>query len=183
MNWDGLKTEQIYKIEIVWEGPFTIEEAINKMDNKTEYGLYQIYGTHSVYGGDSLLYIGKSDGNVFKHRMKSHYADWIQKEPSKVSVYLGYFVGENEAPPSDEIWSRYIDYAEKLLIYCCQPSYNVREKYWKPMFEKEFVVLNFKRRHQLPAVFSSLILHDEKNRLKKWSWLQKPLQRTTDESM
>lgn len=172
MEFNTLSSEQIHKIKILWEGPYTIEEAINKEDSKTEYGLYQIYGTHSLYGGDSLLYIGKSDRNVFKHRLKSHYIDWIHKEPSKVTIYLGYFVGESETPPSEEIWSRYIDYAERLLIYCCQPSYNVREKYLKPLFEKEFVVLNFGQRHQLPAVFSSLILDDEKSKLVKWSWIK-----------
>lgn len=174
MDWSKLKAEEdIYKIEVTWEGPFSIEKAMEKMDTKIDYGLYQIYGTHSVYGGDSLLYIGKSDNNVFGYRMQGHYRDWISKEPSKVSVYLGYFIGEHETHPSDEVWSKYIEYAEKLLIYCCQPSYNVREKYWKPIFEKEFVVLNFGQRHQLPAVFSSLILHDEKSKQKKWSWIKK----------
>lgn len=173
MEWNERNTEQIFRIELVWEGPFTMNEAFEKEDSKTDYGLYQIYGTHPIYGGDSLLYIGKSDQNVFRYRMESHSREWISKEASPVSIYFGYLVGENEIPPSEEIWSRYIEYVEKLLIYCTQPSYNVREKYLKPIFEKEFIVLNFGRRHQLPSVFCSLVLHDEKNRMKKWSWIKK----------
>ncbi len=175
--------EPIHKIEIVWEGPLTIKDAKEKKDFKFDYGLYQIYGTHPVYGANSLLYIGKSDRNVFRYRMESHERDWIPDVPSDVTIYLGYFAGESDISPADEDWSRDIDYAERLLIYCCQPSFNVREKYLKPNFENEIIVLNFGKRHQLPAVFSSLILRDEKKRLKRWAWSEKIIPTASDDSI
>lgn len=49
---------KIYSIEINWEGPLTVAEAIRKLTNGgkhpnwdgNDYGLYQIYGRHIIYG-------------------------------------------------------------------------------------------------------------------------------------
>jgi hypothetical protein len=66
------------KIEILWDGPFTLEQikGFNKSD---DYGLYQIYGTHSIYGIDTLLYIGKAQEQKFCVRIPQH-QNWLAKE-------------------------------------------------------------------------------------------------------
>lgn len=142
-------------LKVYWQGPFSIEDAIGEFgDNVTDYGFYQIYGTHNVNGADNLLYIGKSQNNILKYRFESHKKNWIDDEPSQITVYVGRFFDDDK--PEDKTWDEYIDACEKMLIYHCQPSYNVREKYIKPSFlEKEYIILNIGRRHKLPAEIST----------------------------
>ena len=159
-------------LKLYWQGPFNIKEAIeNFSDNIIDYGLYQIYGTHSVNGSDNLLYIGKSQENIFKYRLESHKKDWIDNEPSEVTVYIGKFFDTGQ--PEDKIWGTHIDACEKMLIYHCQPSYNVREKYVKPTFlEKDYIILNIGRRHKLPAEISTFYFKniDTFNHEKFWKY-------------
>ena len=150
-------------LKIYWQGPYTIEECIEKFnDHQTDYGIYQIYGNHTVNGLGNLLYIGKSDQRPFQIRFLEHKSDWIDKESSDVEIYLGRFydiiLPDNKLPEDDE-WSRYIDVCEKMLIYHCQPSYNVREKYLSPVFSnEEYILLNIGKRHRLPAEISTYFL-------------------------
>ena len=44
-------------VTIEWEGPFSLDYVIEELNGKDNYGLYQIYGTHIVYGAGSLLYL------------------------------------------------------------------------------------------------------------------------------
>jgi len=64
----------VCEIQIDWQGPFSVEEVIKKMDDEgaspnydgEDYGLYQIYGTHILCGHNTLLYIGKAtQTNIF----------------------------------------------------------------------------------------------------------------------
>ena len=48
--------EEIYIVH--WDGPYSIEQIKEIKD--TGYVLYQIYGSHHLYGRDVLLYIGES---------------------------------------------------------------------------------------------------------------------------
>ena len=57
-------------IHIDWDGPYRIEEINELNDEKKDYGIYQIYGTHPVYGSNVLLYIGKADQQTFGARIK-----------------------------------------------------------------------------------------------------------------
>ena len=151
-------------LKIYWQGPYSIDKCVQKFNNhKTDYGIYQIYGNHNVNGVDNLLYIGKSDLLPFKTRFLKHKNDWIDKESSDVEIYVGRFydkvLPDNELPKDDEEWSRYINACEKMLIYHCQPSYNVREKYLPPVFpNEEYILLNIGKRHRLPAEISTYFL-------------------------
>jgi len=40
------------------------------MDSLTEKGIYQVYGTHPVYGKDVLLYIRKTSNQTFGKRLR-----------------------------------------------------------------------------------------------------------------
>ena len=42
------------QVTIEWEGPFSFDKV---RANRDDYGLYQIYGEHIIFGKDSLLYI------------------------------------------------------------------------------------------------------------------------------
>ena len=46
-------------IEIGWSGPYDLAQ-ISKLNTNSDYGLYQIYGTHNIFGANTLLYIGKA---------------------------------------------------------------------------------------------------------------------------
>ena len=56
--------EEIY---VDWSGPYTYEDVVNYNENKietkkfavkpTDFGLYQIYGAHPIYGDNVLIYI------------------------------------------------------------------------------------------------------------------------------
>ena len=73
------------------------------------------YGTHTIFGQNSLLYIGKAEQQKFKHRFIQH-KEWMHREISDLEIYIGRIGGVNP-PLSDKIWTESIDCAEKLLIY------------------------------------------------------------------
>ena len=52
-------------VKIEWEGPFTIDQVLELNDKSKDFGLYQIYGRHVIFGVGSLLYIGKTE-DTFK---------------------------------------------------------------------------------------------------------------------
>jgi hypothetical protein len=59
------------KIEINWQGPLKIEET-EKLNTNIDFGIYQIYGTHNIFGPNSLLYIGKACDQYFSTRLLQH---------------------------------------------------------------------------------------------------------------
>jgi hypothetical protein len=111
-------------IQVDWDGPYPIEEVDGLNDGKKDYGVYQVYGTHPVYGVNVLLYIGKSDQQAFGVRFKEEgWADPYRTcDYRRIEIYVGRFAGEIR--PSGEQWSRQIDLAERLLILAHSPSFN-----------------------------------------------------------
>ena len=74
-------------VDLVWEGPLTLAEVEQNRLGATDYGIYQIYGTHNS-GADQLLYIGQAAANKFGQRVPwiHEWADW---EPKSAEIYLG----------------------------------------------------------------------------------------------
>jgi hypothetical protein len=105
-------------IHIEWEGPFSFNDLNKFNDAKIDFGVYQIYGNHPIYGSDILLYIGKAQEETFFMRLYPDREYW-QKH---CGIYLGRLAGDKT--PHNEEWSRQIDLAEKLLIYSHSPAYN-----------------------------------------------------------
>lgn len=136
--------ETIY-YELEWRGPFSVDEVCTSEKGK---GVYQIYGLHPVFGPDSLLYIGMTKDN-FSSRFSQH-KEWLEEEPSNIQIFLGELVEGYD----DSIIGR----AEQLLIYQCSPPYNSSNINSCNFLEKEEVVLNLKKRNQLPTAVSSLYL-------------------------
>lgn len=143
---------QIEIINIRWEGPLTPEEAYEK-NGKTDYGVYQYYGDHPVYGLDVLLYIGMVSEQTFGERLREYdFGNWNQN----IQTYLGRVCLEKKAvQPSDEVWGDMIDRVEKLLIHGCFPAFNSQGIATPPDANRheELLILNWGNyRSLLPAI-------------------------------
>jgi hypothetical protein len=146
--------QEVTIIEVEWEGPFDYKSArTNSSSIETDYGLYQIYGTHAIFGADSLLYIGKAENQKISNRLFQHQG-WLSKEFGKTEIYIGRIGGVTE-PIGENEWSTEIDFSERLLIYNCAPPYNTS---CLTDFGniKDTLVLNYGQRHRLPFVVSTL---------------------------
>src|SRR5699024_7619716 len=104
-------------IQIKWEGPFFIEDLKSLNNYEIDYGIYQIYGNHIVYGENVLLYIGQANEQTFYTRITQH-AYWLENH---FSFYIGRLIGQ--LTPSYEKWHK-ISAAEQLLITIHAPAYN-----------------------------------------------------------
>lgn len=144
----------MYKIEVKWEGPFTIEEIKEKRNYGRDHGLYQIYGTHPIFGPKSLVYIGKTDEGTFGTRIPQHddYVDW---EYPEYEFYIGR-LGSTGNVNYDE-WSSQIDFAERILINYCSPPYNSKNIQHHGIIEDtQILVVNFGKRYRLPPIISTI---------------------------
>jgi hypothetical protein len=108
-------------IQVLWEGPYHFND-LNKLTNlETDYGLYQIYGYHPVYGKSVLLYIGKADQQTFGKRISQE--TWKDvNDSNNDQIYVGRLYGSTK--PSSEQWSKEISLVERLLIYEHKPGFN-----------------------------------------------------------
>ena len=113
--------DDIEIINIEWEGPLTHEKAYEQ-NGPRDYGLYQYYGDHPVYGRDALLYIGKAQDERFGRRLRQYkFQEW----GVKIQIYLGrIIIKEGDRRPSSTKWGKMIDQAETLLIRACLPVQN-----------------------------------------------------------
>ncbi|KAE8177295.1 hypothetical protein GLP22_07335 [Photobacterium carnosum] len=108
------------KIHIDWSSGVSLDEAYT-LKSSIDYGIYQIYGSHPVYGHNVLLYIGKAQDQTFGVRLNQH-IKWIRNQDStNVRVYTGR-ISSDDFQDSD--WDLKIDLAERLLIYTHQPACN-----------------------------------------------------------
>lgn len=57
------------QIHIIWECPFTLDEAEDLQHETNDFGLYQCTGGHVVYGNDLLLNIGKAGRQPIVRRL------------------------------------------------------------------------------------------------------------------
>lgn len=105
-------------IQIQWEGPFKYKELASLNNNETDYGIYQIYGDHFVYGDNVLLYIGQASQQTFGTRIMQH-TYWLEDD---YTFYVGRISGSNTPP--DDIWHDEISLSESLLINIHTPAYN-----------------------------------------------------------
>ena len=116
-------------VTIEWEGPFTIEHVLTLKDRQKGYGLYQIYGSHLVYGPGSLLYIGMtktSFGDRIKGDLKARKGILCEDEPENLKVRIGRIVNidGSDAPSDWKNLKQVLHNAEKLEIYRHTPAYN-----------------------------------------------------------
>jgi len=113
--------------QIDWEGPLDWHEVVRtKTDNNQDCGIYQICGTHVVHGGNTLLYVGKTDRRTFSARMQEH--DWWLKHERDIAVFLGRIrqeeTAEADPDPGWRNWMKLLGHVESLTIYWHSPPYN-----------------------------------------------------------
>lgn len=157
---------QIEIINIEWEGPLTLKEAYKK-NGPSDYGVYQYYGDHPVYGLDVLLEIGADRKKTFRERLKEYeFKKWNQD----IQIYLGRICIEKEsARPSDEEWGNMIERAGKLLTHACYPAFNgfapsdpkMNKKPQNADRYKKLLILNWGKYRSLPAAVSGYRVVEE----------------------
>lgn len=110
-------------IHIFWQGPWGLDKLQNLMDNEKDYGVYQIYGCHPLYGHSVLLYIGKAVDQTFGQRISQE--NWEETEDGEnIEIYVGRIASRKTISSKD--WDEVIDKAEKLLIFAHAPAYNTQ---------------------------------------------------------
>jgi len=106
-------------IHIDWQGPLSLSEA-RALRSDEDYGLYQYYGDHPVYGANVLLYIGKASGQTFGHRISQH--NWHSWIPTSTEIFVGRICAECHL--EDREWERIIGLSEKIQIFAHSPAFN-----------------------------------------------------------
>jgi hypothetical protein len=116
-----------FKIFHLYWKKYAWNEAVlknfNGFDTDRDFGIYQIYGDHPIYGDDTLLYIGKAAEQTFAKRMKGHYdLDASQVGGQFTRIHLGYFCELDDVSP--ESWEDAISIVEPILIKSHMPALN-----------------------------------------------------------
>ena len=115
-------TQQL--IHIQWEGPLRWLEVMGGpflRDTTTDFGIYQIYGRHPIYGSDVLMYIGAAVEETLGARMASD--GWVLGgDPQRVTVYIGRLASDKT--PDTAQWAREILLAHALLVRAHLPALN-----------------------------------------------------------
>jgi hypothetical protein len=143
-----------FVIHIEWDGPFRFSSpsGVETLRGPTDYGVYQIYGGHPVYGATALLYIGLAASQYFGDRIPRE-THWLEnRDAGRVEVYVGRIAGGKTA--DDATWDRQIRIAERLLIYAHSPPMNTQKNLGKLEADLHHVhILNWSRhRDLLPEV-------------------------------
>lgn len=110
-------------LRIEWEGPLPVDKVLSK-SGENDYGLYQVYLQHLVFGAGALVYIGKAERQTYATRFAQHLEDWLKWE-SDVSIRLGrladgYFRTDDEW----QEWMQLLGDAERLTVFWHTPPYN-----------------------------------------------------------
>ncbi len=126
---------EIENIRIEWDGPYNLmdigydEETgkyktkdISLNDDCKDFGIYQVYGCHPIYGNDVLLYIGQAAKQTFSKRL-SQEAWEFNVDHKHIQFYVGRLFSEHQ-PSSEEIWDKMIDISERMLIFAHEPARN-----------------------------------------------------------
>ena len=106
-------------VRVEWEGPLTIDAVLELGDRNRDFGLYQIYGRHIIFGLNSLLYVGKTT-ETFSQRFRSGHVAWLKDEES-VFIHVGR-INKEDYDGADR--QQVIKDTEALTIYWHSPPYN-----------------------------------------------------------
>jgi len=133
-----MQEKTLNDIRIEWEGSFSLYDiGYNDKNKKYEltkaklndkykdYGVYQIYGFHTLYGNSVLLYIGKAEDQTFAKRISQEGWEY-SLDYKNIQIYVGRFYNISDSDPlnNDGVWNKIISHAEKLLIYAHEPAVN-----------------------------------------------------------
>lgn len=151
------------EINIWWEGSFSISDILeDKIDpsiyenTSDKIGLYQIYGTHPLYGNDKLLYIGRTQNkNGFKSRLKNRWVVENGQDNENVKIYLGTIFSYNEDIKNKE--NSFIEKAEVLLINALKPAFNSSniQSVDIKLIEQNYIVYNHNNYRDIYPILST----------------------------
>ena len=127
-----MEEKKMDEIRIEWKGPYGLtdigfdgEKYVIKDteldDKKKDYGLYQIYGFHPVYGSSVLLYIGKAKEQTFARRLSQEGWEY-NADFENLQIYVGRLFSQRDLDSFK--WGKYVDIAESMLIYAHSPAMN-----------------------------------------------------------
>ena len=130
-------------IFIDWDGPYTFDELEELEDPRIDYGLYQVYGAHPLYGEEALLYLGATGERTFGEKIGEERTYWEAEEDFQPLILLvGRLLGTES--PSREAWGEEMDRAARLLVFAHAPVFNGREVAASPDEDlKEVHVVNW----------------------------------------
>jgi hypothetical protein len=132
-------------INIDWQGPFSREQALQFQAN-TDYGLYQYYGEHPIYGQNALLYIGSATKQTFGNRLSQH--NWHLWSATSVEIYVGRLCAEKQIDPT--IAQQKLLLAESILLFSHSPAFNTSNlNSIRPHGDDDVRVLNWGKRKSL----------------------------------
>ena len=109
-------------VRIEWEGPYTFADALTLNDEEEDYGVYQVYGEHVVFGDDALLYIGIAREQTFGRRLSQH-KKWLEEDNEIVVGRIAESDYKHD-PPDWADWHELLEDVESLEIYWHSPPYN-----------------------------------------------------------
>lgn len=150
-------------INIYWEGPFSKNEIIEgKIDNNkfevksNDIGLYQIYGSHPLYGSNNLVYIGRTiDKNGFKSRLKNRWVIENGNDENNVQIYLGTIFSDSRKY-NDEEKNNCIVKAEVLMINALKPAFNSSNiQSARKNSDNDYIIYNYGSYRSLYPIFDS----------------------------
>ena len=106
-------------VRVEWEGPFSIDAVLELDDKNKDFGIYQIYGHHIIFGAGSLLYIGETN-QTFRQRFITEHIVWLEEEEG-VLIHVGRIMKEDyDAYDRKKV----IKDTEALTIKWHSPPYN-----------------------------------------------------------
>jgi hypothetical protein len=151
--------ENLVIIHLNWVEHEWNDKVYEELDTKKDFGIYQVYGDHPVYGEDTLLYIGKAQEQTYSKRLKPpQHDDFIETNIKKISkINVSYFTKNDDVEYKN--WGFYIGLVEKLLIRSHIPAYNaqdVKGVLSTDNFKNNLLVLNWGDRGKLLPEVSSL---------------------------
>ncbi len=130
---------------LMWEKYSWYDFDLEKFKEKKHKGVYQIYGTHHVYGPNSLLYIGQTQNQTFGDRLnpKQHWDFNVNHFTEFSSVYIGMLLDRDDSSKSK--YEEIINDVESILINALCPAFNATNikglKEFSP--KNEFLVINW----------------------------------------
>ena len=123
--------EKEVEINLHWRGPHSYNDVL-KLNGDSDYGLYQIYSFHPIYGADTLVYIGQANEETFAERfrqpdygfMSDKNAAW-EDNGCRIRIHTGRIhVDKQETALRSTGQKTRITRAERLLIYAHLPAWN-----------------------------------------------------------
>ena len=100
-------------IHIQWEGPCGYRDLRNIDDTQKDYGLYQVYACHPVYGSGVLVYIDLAAHRTLGVRIREHrWETGSEPDPEMLEFYVGRLSGNQPKNIGD--WVNEIRLAESF---------------------------------------------------------------------